>query len=391
MTTIPLQLAALDRLVPQIEAHLVLIDDASSDATALSIRRLQRTQSRHRTRIHVVSRHLPAAQVGKGAALNQAVAMLRQFNHRPLSATRTIVGVIDADGFISTTDLQRVITTFNQGKFSMVQTNIAMTNPRENLLTRMQNFEFLGINAFMQEARNRIGAAIASGNGQFMTLKMVQATGWGNSLLEDFEFTVRGLFNGFHGVFLPEATVYQEAVTHWAALIKQRTRWCTGSMQCLVKYFKLIVTNHRIPSRVKADLLVFLMLPFFAMVLLMANVVSLAVQVYKLFQPHPAGVIISLVLILGLALSLWAILANEYRLTTQTTWHQTLILSWQALVYNAGLSVIPYLAFFKLLRHNNHWDKTVHQQAPVAWHELPMAFQPDEVSELSRARIMNHQ
>jgi cellulose synthase/poly-beta-1,6-N-acetylglucosamine synthase-like glycosyltransferase len=81
-------------------------------------------------------------------------------------------------------------------------------NRREyNWLSRMQDTEFLGANSFMQESRNRLGQAIASGNGQFLTMEMALNVRWGNSLLEDFEFTVRGLFQNYRAIFLPSAIV----------------------------------------------------------------------------------------------------------------------------------------------------------------------------------------
>lgn len=369
LTTVAQQLRILDALAPQITPHLVLINDGSTDATAANVAALQQTQAQHRTRIELIRRRLPEAQQGKGAALNAAVAQIKRTLPAHATPATTIIGVVDADGLISSADLMKVFRAFTANPVAMVQTNIAMTNPRVNWLTRMQNFEFIAINAFMQEARNRIGAAIASGNGQFMTLAMVLDTGWGASLLEDFEFTVRGVFKGYHGLFLPNAVVYQEAVTRFKPLFRQRIRWCTGSMQCFVCYGQQIVQSPKLLSRIKCDLLLFLILPFCAMVLLIANLVALGTQLVNLVISNPHPVIFAFVIIILLTLLLWTVFALEYVQTTGVAFPTAVKLSWQAVGYNVCLSIVPFVALYKLLSGDHRWDKTIH--APTSSEPAP--------------------
>ncbi len=45
------------------------------------------------------------------------------------------------------------------------------------------------------------GSALASGNGQFMTLEMARSIRWSDALLDDLEFSLKGLLKGYYGGF----------------------------------------------------------------------------------------------------------------------------------------------------------------------------------------------
>ncbi len=96
----------------------------------------------------------------------------------------------------------------------------------------MQKFEFEIINLLSQIIRNDWGSALASGNGQFMTLKMTSEIRWRGTLLDDLDFSINGLLKGYYGGFLPQTLVPQEGVLSYHKLIRQRVRWCQGGMQC---------------------------------------------------------------------------------------------------------------------------------------------------------------
>lgn len=78
----------------------------------------------------------------------------------------------------------------------LLQTRVGMLETN-NWLQLMQDVEFTVINDWIQNTRNRLGNAAASGNGQFIRVGSVASSRpWGNALLEDFEFSTRFLMQG---------------------------------------------------------------------------------------------------------------------------------------------------------------------------------------------------
>lgn len=349
----------LNNIDSTINPNIILIDDASEDRTLENLYTIRDATLGIRTNIHILERHLPNAQKGKGASLNFGLDYISSLNH-PYDDEHTIIGIIDADGFMSAKDMTNIIGTFENNPVSMVQSAVAMNRREYNWLSKMQDTEFLGANSFMQESRNRLGQAIASGNGQFLTLKMAVAVRWGNSLLEDFEFTVRGLFKDYRAIFLPSAIVYQEAVT---TLLRQRIRWCEGSMQCFVKYLTRIIKAKNINTGVKIDLSLFLTLPFFSMLLNFANISSIIVQMGNVITRKSVPVMIVFSIVIVLTLVIWLMMAVEYYQNTRgLSLFQCVLRAWQCILYNIILSFIPYAAFGYLLSGRNSWAKTVHGQ-----------------------------
>lgn len=345
-----------------IEPNIILVDDASSDNTLNNLNTIRDATMGIRTNVHVLSRQFPNAQQGKGAALNFGLDYISQLN-RQHDDQHTIIGIIDADGFMTAKDITSVIGAFENNHISMVQTAVGMNRRDFNWLSKMQDIEFLGANSFMQESRNRLGQAIASGNGQFLTLDMALAVRWGNTLLEDFEFTVRGLFKQHRALFLPTAIVYQEAVTKLRPLLVQRIRWCEGSMQCFLKYLKKIITSSHINTGVKIDLPLFLTLPFFSMLLNFANICSILVQFGNIFTRKSLPVIIVFFIVIVFTLMIWLMMAIEYfQNTTDLSLLTCILRAWQCIGYNIILSFIPYVAFFYLITGKKAWAKTVHGQ-----------------------------
>ncbi|WP_225423825.1 glycosyltransferase family 2 protein [Companilactobacillus zhongbaensis] len=352
----------LNHVDRSINPNIILIDDASSDKTLKNLHTLCEASLGIRTNIHVLSRRLPNAQQGKGAALNFGLNYIAGLDRRQ-DDQHTIIGIIDADGFMSAKAMTSVIGAFENNHVSMVQTAVGMNRRNFNWLSKMQDIEFLGANSFMQESRNRLGQAIASGNGQFLTLKMAQDVRWGDSLLEDFEFTVRGLLKQHRALFLPTAIVYQEAVTSLRPLLIQRIRWCEGSMQCFVKYLKKIIVSPHINMGVKIDLSLFLILPFFSMLLNFANIASILIQLTNVFTKRSLPVIIVFSIVIVFTLLIWLMTAIEYfHNTTNLSLLTCLLRAWQCIFYNIILSFIPYVACFYLVTGKRAWAKTTHGQ-----------------------------
>ncbi|AKP66308.1 glycosyltransferase family 2 protein [Companilactobacillus ginsenosidimutans] len=352
----------LNNIDQTITPNIVLIDDASTDNTLGNLHTIREATMGIRTNVYVLARQFPNAQQGKGASLNYGLDYISNLPNQ-MDEQHTIIGIIDADGFMSAKDMTDIIGTFENNDVAMVQSAVGMNRREYNWWSKMQDTEFLGANSFMQESRNRLGQAIASGNGQFLTLEMAQSVRWGNSLLEDFEFTVRGLFKDYRAIFLPSAIVYQEAVNSFKPLLRQRIRWCQGSMQCFVKYLSRIIHAPNINTGVKIDLSLFLILPFFSMLLNFANISSIAVQLGNVFLRKSVPVMIVFSIVIVFTLIIWLIMAVEYYQNSHgLSLTRCIFRAWQCILYNIILSFIPYVAFAYMITGKNSWVKTVHGQ-----------------------------
>ena len=232
-------------------AHVWVIDDASEDRTAAIVRGLQDFDDH----VHLISRVIPNAQTGKGDALNAAYRQVGHFvGADPQRRQRTIIGVLDADGYLSDNalDLLAGPEAFGDDQTGGAQVEVWMKNradkrPRpldgrwKNLvgrvLIRLQDIEFRTANSAMQLLRVQTGTVGMGGNGQFNRLSVldhlaeVDGEPWGQGLSEDFELGLKILSLGYRTHYTRQAHVSQEALPFFRRLLTQRTRWAQGLLE----------------------------------------------------------------------------------------------------------------------------------------------------------------
>ena len=284
--------------------HVWVIDDDSEDATARIVRELMAVDER----IHLVSRVRPEARTGKGDALNAAfLRVLEHVGPGPDRASRAVVGVLDADGFLSDNALELLAgpEAFGNRGVGAVQLEVWMKNredrkPRPGAgryrnvlgryLIRMQDIEFRTSNSAMQLLRVQTGTVGMGGNGQFTRLSVLQDLAgthgqpWGKSLSEDYELGLNILGLGHTNHYVREAHVSQEALPFFRRLLTQRTRWAQGNLQCSA----LLANLRRSRSLRPAGLLeihYFMSLPW----LMVVNLALLPVLLYRAIQDGGEG------------------------------------------------------------------------------------------------------
>ena len=232
--------------------HVWVIDDDSEDGTARVVKGLMVVDNK----IHLVSRVRPEARTGKGDALNAAFRQVSEYiGSDPDLRRRAVVGVLDADGYLSdnTLELLAGADAFGNPEIGAVQIEVWMKNrhdrkPRAGAgrvrnavgryLIRMQDLEFRSSNSAMQLLRVHTGTVGMGGNGQFTRLSVLEDVAenygrpWGGSLSEDYELGLRILALNHTNHYVREAHVSQEALPYFRRLLTQRTRWAQGILQC---------------------------------------------------------------------------------------------------------------------------------------------------------------
>jgi cellulose synthase/poly-beta-1,6-N-acetylglucosamine synthase-like glycosyltransferase len=237
--------------------HVIVLDDASDDGSPEVIQRMPPHL------VTLVQRYGHDSRVGKGAALNHGYREILDWKVGQLyGAENVIVAVFDSDSRIPPDFLERVTPYFADPAVAGVQAAVKMYNAHRNQLTRWQNLEFAVWARILSRGKDRLGSATLGGNGQCVRLSSLISLGpspWRPSLTEDLDLSLRLIANGATIRFCDEAYVEQEAVPGFRQLIRQRARWIQGH---LVAWEHLpAIVRSRSPSRVRFDLLVFLLLP----------------------------------------------------------------------------------------------------------------------------------
>ena len=146
-----------------------------------------------------------------------------------------IVAVLDADGRLAPNALIEVAPFFADPAVGGVQIGVRMYNAKEKLLARMQDFEFVTFTEVFQRARQRIGSVGLGGNGQFNRLSALRSLGsapWTKCLTEDLDLGIQLLTRGWLNCYCPTTHVSQQAVVQFRRLVRQRSRWYQGNLQC---------------------------------------------------------------------------------------------------------------------------------------------------------------
>ncbi len=265
-------------------AHILIIDDGSDDATASIASRYESD------RVKVFRRTAPDARRGKGEALNAAFRYLRDLVIRlDIDPSSVVLAVLDADGRLDPGAAARVAPYFRDRRRGAVQIKVRINNASESLLARMQDIEFAAFTEVFQKARSQLGSSGLGGNGQFARLSALMDLGdapWTDCLTEDLELGIRLLLAGHTNGFDDVAVVSQQGLNSARPLIRQRSRWFQGHLQCLKTIPDIIRSD--LPKRTRLDLIYHLMSPVIMLSFQIVSLTTLAVVATKLVLTGPA-------------------------------------------------------------------------------------------------------
>lgn len=249
---------------------VIVMDDGSVDATA----EIATKFASGRSDVMVVTRDASIAGQGKGAVLNHAFSLLMAMVARGdvrlggRDASNIVLGVMDADGQLESHTLTKVAPYFADPTVGGVQIGVRIANATTNALARMQDMEFVGFSAFVQEARDTLGSVGLGGNGQFARLSALATVGaapWTDCLTEDLDLSLTLAESGWKIRFCPDAYVAQQGLPTVRPLLRQRTRWVQGHYQCW-SHLPKVWGAKGMPLLTKIDLSVYLLLVTFVII-----------------------------------------------------------------------------------------------------------------------------
>lgn len=286
---------------PGSRTHVLVVDDASDDGTPDVLAAIEHPY------LHVLRRQLPDARRGKGEALNAAYQFIRELT--ALYGTdpeRVAIGVIDGDGRGSENILREVSHAMRDPLVGAVQCRVRIHN-RNRLLGAVQDLEFACVANASQVLRDRLGTVGLGGNGQFTRLSALADLGsapWSSCLVEDLELGLRLHLSGHLVRYVSSAAVTQQGVVDPRRLLRQRTRWAQGNLQC-VSYVPRLIASHRIGNAALIEMLYYLLAPWMNALgtLGVAGIWGLAV--WRLAPGHGPHFLVGSWGELGVVLAIW--------------------------------------------------------------------------------------
>lgn len=199
------------------DKEIIVVDDGSRDGTL-------QIAMRYKNKIKVIHKE----NGGKASALNQGL----------LYATGDIVTIVDADTIIGHSSLKHIAKGMAEENVAAVAGNIKIRN-KINWLTWCQSLEYLSGIQIMRRGLDYFGAItiVPGALGAFKKKKLEGAgTYHKETLVEDFDATLKVLRSGMVISGSNAAVAYTQAPQTLHDFYKQRKRWYRGNLQVIRRH-----------------------------------------------------------------------------------------------------------------------------------------------------------
>jgi 1,2-diacylglycerol 3-beta-glucosyltransferase len=159
--------------------------------------------------------------------------------------------------------LSEVAYAMRDPRVGATQSRVRIHN-RDRVLAAVQDLEFGCVADASQSMRNTLGTVGLGGNGQFARLSALLELGprpWSRCLVEDLELGLRMHLTGTRVRYLPHASVTQQGLVDVKRLLRQRTRWAQGNLQC-ARYLPALLGSRRISNLQLGEMMHYLFAPW---------------------------------------------------------------------------------------------------------------------------------
>lgn len=175
-------------------------------------------------------------RIGKGYAMEYGIERILEKN-----PDTGAICVFDADNLASQSFLTEINRAFNFGA-EVVCGYRDTKNIHETLITEVYSIYWLMLMRFYYNPRFVLGLSpMVGGTGFSFLVSCLQNKGWRTeSLTEDVEFSIQQILKDNKIVPANKAVFYDEQPQTLKDSFKQRARWMSGGIQCLIIYFKRV-------------------------------------------------------------------------------------------------------------------------------------------------------
>ena len=341
--------------------EIIVIDDRSTDNTAKVLGKLSAEYGN--LKCHIRDKD---AFPGKSAVLNEILPLTKG----------DVICVFDADARVNPDFLERIIPYLSDTEVGAVQARKIISNKEVNFLTRCQDNEY-ALDTHFQLGRDCIkGAVELRGNGQLVKKQaLLDIGGWNNfTLTDDLDLSTRLHLKGWDIRLCSDVSVYEEGVTKFLPLLRQRRRWVEGSIRRYLDYFLNVMFSKEISLRVSID-----MWAYIAEFILPIWLVSeYCIQGFKFIKGVENNILVTLSIIPAIALFFVSGLAYSLKKYKKLSLLAAVKQAIETVIY-MFIVWVPVVSFivFKIIffKRTMDWGKTAHgtEIAPTSEPEIKLA------------------
>lgn len=332
--------------------ELIVIDDRSTDNTGKVIKELEKKYDKVTALIRPKD-----AFPGKSAVLNDAMSL----------AKGEAILVFDSDARIESNFLTELVPALEPKDVGAVQARKIISNSNVNFLTQCQNNEY-ALDCHFQVGRDAVkGAVELRGNGELIKREaLIDIGGWNNyTITDDLDMSTRLQIKGWDVRFCPNVKVYEEGITSFYPLLRQRRRWVEGSIRRYLENFTDVLFSKDMSLRVSLD-----MTAYITEIIMPVWVMSeICFQTFRVIKGYENNIMSSLFVLLAIGICFWLVTSYSIKKYNKTSKLQSII---QAIGTSAYLIVVWFpLAMFIVykiifLKKTMNWGKTEHGSPKIS-------------------------
>src|SRR5207248_4444347 len=252
--------------------EVVVIDDGSSDRTSAIVKECFGDDPRVRL--------LTLENGGKAAALNRGLAL----------ANCEFIVALDADTQFEKGTIARLVRWLAADERLGAVAGNAKVGNRVNVVTKWQALEYITAQNLERRALARLGGmmVVPGAVGAWRKRAIIDVGGYPpDTLAEDQDLTIAVQRAGWHVAYDQSAIAWTEAPQSFHQLARQRFRWAFGTIQCVWKHKRMVVSGRPrglawigLPQTVLFQLLFAAISPIIDLALL-ASVVSTITSIHE--------------------------------------------------------------------------------------------------------------